>query len=148
MFSFGPLSGLADMAAGRTDGSYGANAGTAFPSAFMTPYPGVGPGNVLLPGDPATTDGGGDGSAYAQGNGGAAAPSFTYNGAVGLVPDADMVVNVGGPFSIGSISWSSGVVTVTTTAPHNLWVGATVTVSAVTVSAVPAAYNGMFVVTG
>src|SRR5919108_507060 len=32
MFSFGPLSGLADIAAGKTDGSYNANAGTEYPS--------------------------------------------------------------------------------------------------------------------
>jgi FtsP/CotA-like multicopper oxidase with cupredoxin domain len=63
MFSFGPLSGLADMANGKP--------GTQFPNVFNTVYAGSTP---LQPGDPATTvDGGG---------------SFTYNGAVGLVPDA------------------------------------------------------------
>src|SRR6267378_3355752 len=59
MFSFGPLSGLADIAAGLP--------GTQFPSIFNTTYPGT-----LLPGDPATTGAG-----------------FTYNGAVGLAPDLD-----------------------------------------------------------
>jgi len=89
MFSFGPLSGLANIAAGKTDGSVDANAGTEFPSVFNT----VHPGGTVLPGDPATTDGavsGGNGS-YTQGNGGSAIPTFTYNGAVGLVPDADCV---------------------------------------------------------
>ena len=44
MFSFGPLSGLADVAAGHP--------GTQFPNVFNTPYPGT-----LTRGDPATTDG-------------------------------------------------------------------------------------------
>ncbi|TLY63132.1 MAG: multicopper oxidase family protein [Gammaproteobacteria bacterium] len=90
MFSFGPLSGLADIAAGKSDGSFGANAGTEFPSVFNTIFPGT-----LQPGDPATTDG-----AQAYGSGTTAWPSpqytiglptFTYNGAVGLAPDADCV---------------------------------------------------------
>src|SRR5947207_2558609 len=61
MFSFGPLSGLVDIANGRP--------GTEPPSVFNAPYSGP----TLLPGDPATTGLG----------------SFTYNGAVGLVPDVD-----------------------------------------------------------
>src|SRR5881394_445638 len=61
MFSFGPLSGLADIANGQP--------GTEFPSVFNTVYSGT----PLLPGDPATTG----------------LPAFTYNGAVGLVPDGD-----------------------------------------------------------
>jgi Multicopper oxidase len=89
MFSFGPLSGLADMAAGKSDGSLGANAGTEFPNVFNLPYPGT-----LLPGDPATTDGatayGAPSATVANWN----APQytitsgtnhFTWNGAVGLV---------------------------------------------------------------
>ncbi len=63
MFSFGPLSGLADIAAGRP--------GTEFPSVFNTVYPGI-----LAPGDPATSDNTSPGS-------------FTYNGAIGLAPDGD-----------------------------------------------------------
>jgi len=59
MFSFGPLSGLAKIAAGQP--------GTDFPSEFNVPFTGT-----LSPGDPATTG-----------------PSFTYNGAIGLTPDAD-----------------------------------------------------------
>jgi len=62
MFSFGPLSGLADMANGLP--------GTQFPNVFNTPYAGA----PLSPGDPATTG----------------LPAFTYNGAVGQVPDIDV----------------------------------------------------------
>jgi FtsP/CotA-like multicopper oxidase with cupredoxin domain len=69
MFSFGPLSGLADMAAGKP--------GTQFPSVFSTPYGGSVP---LAPGDPATTDGG---------TSAADLTAFSYNGAVGIVPDLD-----------------------------------------------------------
>jgi hypothetical protein len=64
LFAFGPLSGLADIAKGLP--------GTQFPAIFNTQYPGL-----LKPGDPATTvDASGPGA-------------FTYNGAVGLVPDVD-----------------------------------------------------------
>ena len=64
MFSFGPLSGLADIANGQP--------GTQFPNVFNTLYAGL----RLVPGDPATTiDGGG---------------TFTFNGAVGLAPDVGL----------------------------------------------------------
>src|SRR5258708_40161556 len=53
MFSFGPLSGLADIAAGLP--------GTEFPSVFNGLYSGVNPN--LLPGGPATTDNAYNGSA-------------------------------------------------------------------------------------
>jgi len=63
MFSFGPLSGLADIASGLP--------GTESPSVFNTVYTGP----TLQPGDPAATvDGGG---------------AFSYNGAVGLTPNVD-----------------------------------------------------------
>jgi hypothetical protein len=71
MFSFGPLSGLADLAAGLP--------GTEFPSVFNSQ-----PGFTLAPGDPATTDGATNAGGYAQGT-----PTFTFNGAVGQVPDLD-----------------------------------------------------------
>jgi FtsP/CotA-like multicopper oxidase with cupredoxin domain len=86
MFSFGPLSGLADIANGLP--------GTEFPSVFNTVYDVNGKfaslpiqrysaSSPLLPGDPATTAGAGDSGGYVPGN-----PAlFTYNGAVGLVPD-------------------------------------------------------------
>src|SRR5437870_665438 len=67
MFSFGPLSGLGDMAKGRP--------GTEFPSVFNGVY-----GGTFAPGDPATSDGAGPGPNPASG--------FRYNGAVGLIPDA------------------------------------------------------------
>jgi len=73
MFSFGPLSGLADMAAGKP--------GTQFPNVFNTPYTGT-----FLPGDPATTNGAGD-APYSIGT--LPAPGSGYNGAVGLAPDSD-----------------------------------------------------------
>src|SRR5271166_2031705 len=68
MFSFGPLSGLADITKGLP--------GTQFPSVFNTQYPGT-----LLPGDPATTDG-------VMANSWPAYPlptaSFNWTGAAGL----------------------------------------------------------------
>ena len=64
MFSFGPLSGLAKIASGQP--------GTDFPNEFNSLYSGATP---LLPGDPATTV--------------AAGGAFTYNGAIGQVPDMD-----------------------------------------------------------
>jgi len=82
MFSFGPLSGLADIAAGLP--------GTEFPNVFNNPYSA---GN-LLPGDPATTDAiDTTVSPYpfvSNTTTGSAAP-FSYNGAVGLAPDADAI---------------------------------------------------------
>ena len=72
MFSFGPLSGLADIALGLP--------GTEFPSVFNTVYSGTTP---LQPGDPATTNGASDAGGYNAGTLGA----FTFNGAVGLTPD-------------------------------------------------------------
>jgi FtsP/CotA-like multicopper oxidase with cupredoxin domain len=77
MFSFGPLSGLADIANGQP--------GTEFPNVFNSVFPGT-----LQPGDPATTDGASDGgSSYSAG----ALGAFTYNGAVGLTPDLDAIAN-------------------------------------------------------
>jgi len=73
MFSFGPLSGLADIANGQP--------GTEFPSTFNTQYTGP----ALQPGDPATTNGAGD-SPYSVGS-----PIFNYNGAIGEVPDLDCI---------------------------------------------------------
>ncbi len=60
MFSFGPLSGLADIANGLP--------GTQFPSVFNTSA------TSLAPGDPATTNDPAPGT-------------FSYNGAVGLTPE-------------------------------------------------------------
>jgi FtsP/CotA-like multicopper oxidase with cupredoxin domain len=74
MFSFGPLSGLADIAAGLP--------GTEFPAVFNTVSPAP-----LLRGDPATTDGATSGAS--AGSPGA----FTWNGAVGLAPDLDAIAS-------------------------------------------------------
>jgi FtsP/CotA-like multicopper oxidase with cupredoxin domain len=78
MFSFGPLSGLADIANGLP--------GTQFPSVFNSPYPGD---NPLQPGDPATTDGATT-APYLQGTYQEGLSAlFNFNGAVGQVLDAD-----------------------------------------------------------
>ena len=112
MFSFGPLSGLADIAAG--------NPGTQFPNVFNQVYS----GDPLQPGDPATTVDGGS--------------AFSYNGAVGLMPDLEFDRSLG----ITSIREVGNTVTVRTTSAHNLTVGSTVIISGVT----PADFNGTFVV--
>ncbi len=65
LFAFGPLSGLRDIAKGLP--------GTEFPQVFNSVYSGP----ALQPGDPATTGLG----------------SFTYNGAIGQVPDADCIAD-------------------------------------------------------
>jgi FtsP/CotA-like multicopper oxidase with cupredoxin domain len=69
LFSFGPLSDLAKMVAGQD--------GTDFPNVFNQVYTGP----PLQPGDPATTDEAAGTSPIGPN------PAFTYNGAVGLVPD-------------------------------------------------------------
>jgi hypothetical protein len=71
LFAFGPLSGLADIASGLP--------GTQPPNVFNQPFPGT-----PVPGDPATTNGASS-TPYSVGSLG----SFTYNGAIGQVPDAD-----------------------------------------------------------
>ena len=78
MFSFGPLSGLADIASGQP--------GTEPPSVFNTAYPGT-----LMPGDPATTDQASDAGGYSAGD----LTRFSYNGAVGLVGDQAVFVDDG-----------------------------------------------------
>jgi hypothetical protein len=85
MFSFGPLSGLANIASGQP--------GTEPPSTFNTVYPGR-----LMPGDPATTyDASGPGS-------------FTYNGAVGLAGDQQVFIGPdGGATAVAIVT--SGIVT-------------------------------------
>jgi hypothetical protein len=72
MFSFGPLSGLADIASGHP--------GTQYPNVFNTTYPGT-----LVRGDPAVSDGALSGAS--PGSGGTTSAPFTWNGAVGLAPD-------------------------------------------------------------
>ena len=117
LFSFGPLSGLANIAQGLP--------GTGFPSDFNVPF---GPtissntANALLPGDPATSVG-------ATVVGGLVQPLSTsqlstlagfYNGAVGL--DYDVVNTV----SIFDISEVGNTVTVVANTPLDLNLRATV----------------------
>src|SRR6185437_10343367 len=107
MFSFGPLSGLADIAAGRP--------GTEFPNVFNTPYKGN-----LAPGDPATTNGASDDSTgYNIGTPG----TFTFNGAVGLTNDQAFLE------SIFDISESGTTVTVILNAPSPFKAGDPVIIS-------------------
>ncbi len=75
MFAFGPLSGLADIANGLP--------GTESPNVFNTTFPGT-----FVPGDPATTNGA-TVAPYSAGTLG----SFTYNGAIGQIPDADCLAD-------------------------------------------------------
>jgi hypothetical protein len=75
MFSFGPLSGLTDIALGKP--------GTEPPNVFNTRFP-VSAANVLAPGDPATTVGAATVPLTAAQLTALASFQNTYNGAVGL----------------------------------------------------------------
>jgi len=123
MFSFGPLSGLADIAAGLP--------GTQTPNVFNTVYPYNTP---LRPGDPATTDGAtdyGTGTVYQPGT-----ASFAWNGGVGLTPDIPFVD------SVYDASESGNTVTVVLNTLNTFAVG-----DKVVISGVGAGYNGTFTVT-
>jgi hypothetical protein len=115
MFSFGPLSGLADIANGQP--------GTEFPDVFNTKYPGT-----FMPGDPATTDG-------AVANTWPAWPTpnptagFTYNGAVGLTPDIANLVSIYDIAENSTTSADPKLVTVQTNASLGLNAGDTVTIA-------------------
>ena len=123
LFSFGPLSGIADISTGKP--------GTQFPGVFNTPFnvfvvsPNI--ANRMAPGDPATTVGtpitGGLVSALST-NQLSTLASF-YNGAVGL--DYDVANTV----SIFDISEVGNTVTVVGNTPLdlNLQVGASVMIS-------------------
>jgi len=126
MFSFGPLSGLADIAKGLP--------GTEFPSTFNTTYPGI-----LLPGDPATTDG-----IVANTWPGFPLPTgaFTYNGGVGLAPDIANLISI---YDV-SQGTTGNTVYVQLNAPLGLSVGATVVIAG-TGGAPPAGYDGSWTVT-
>ncbi len=80
MFSFGPLSGLSKIA--------NAQPGTDFPYEFNAT-----PTTVLQPGDPATADGMTANTWPAWSAFPLSTSSFTYNGAVGITPDADAIGN-------------------------------------------------------
>src|ERR1700732_2137514 len=128
MFSFGPLSGLADIAKGLP--------GTEFPSVFNTTYPGN-----LLPGDPATTDGIVANTWPAWGTP-LATGGFTYNGAIGLAPD---VVNLVSVYDI-SQGTSGNTVYAQANSPLGLNVGNSVTITG-TGGAPPTGYDGTWTIT-
>ena len=150
MFSFGPLSGLADIAAGLP--------GTQFPNIFNTPYPGT-----LVHGDPATTDGATTGAAPGVGASIlGSTPAFQWNGAVGLAPDVANTVTVAdlleGPFPITSPATTApgcpapgaNTVTAWTDSPLGLPVGAQVVISNVVAEGptpTPPGYAGTWTVT-
>jgi hypothetical protein len=104
MFSFGPLSGIADIANGLPGTQF---PGTALLHGFNTVYDATGQwatllandiyqpaatGTQLQPGDPATTDGASNAGAYNAGNATTGA-AFGFNGAIGLVPDPEATGN-------------------------------------------------------
>jgi hypothetical protein len=151
MFAFGPLSGLADVAAGHS--------ATEFPSVFNTPYPGCTDYNncsqPLLRGDPATTDGATNGASP-----GTAVPetsaSFKWNGAVGLTPEVvqtEVVSDlVEGPLPAGATSGTcpapgANTVTAYTFEPVGIPVGGQVTIAVTPGSAPIPGYLGTFTVT-
>ena len=135
MFSLGPLSGLADVAAGRPS--------TQFPYIFNTPYPGCSDSThcttPLVRGDPATTDGATSGaSPWSSTNPPATNPLFKWNGAVGLAPDIATIVTVSDLVqgAIPSPGTAPGCTTITpntvtawTDAPLGLLKGAQVVIS-------------------
>jgi len=131
MFSFGPLSGLADIAAGHP--------GTEFPYVFNTPYPGT-----LVRGDPATTDGATSGASPYTAWPPSTTTGFTWNGAVGLAPEVATIVTVSnlveGPVTAAlypgatvpgcpTTAASAFTVTAWTDAPLGLAVGAPVVIA-------------------
>jgi hypothetical protein len=122
MFSFGPLSGLTDIANGLP--------GTEFPSTFNSM-----PAAPLVPGDPATTD-----NVVANTWPGfpLSTAGLTYNGAVGLAMDIPNIV------TIFDISESGNTVTVVGNAPLGVAVGDRVTIAGQDTTG----YNGTFTVTG
>jgi len=129
MFSFGPLSGLADIANGLP--------GTEFPSTFNTQFD---PTGVAFPspGDPATAN-----SIVANTWPGfpLATAGFTYNGAVGLTNDIPNLV------SIYDISESGTTVRVVGNAPLGVAVGDTVTIAGTNIPPTTPNYDGTFTVT-
>jgi FtsP/CotA-like multicopper oxidase with cupredoxin domain len=127
MFSFGPLSGLADIAQGHP--------GTEFPSVFNMPSPAI-----LLPGDPATTDG-------IVANSWPGFPlstaGFTWNGAVGLAPDIANLVTIYDIAEDPTTSTTPHRVTVQTNAPLGVPVG-----GSVTIAGTGTGYDGTWTITG
>ena len=104
MFSFGPLSGIADITNGLP--------GTQFPSVFNTEYAGT-----FQPGDPATTDP----NFFAD-------QAFKFNGAVGLTKDIPNLVTVY-DISEGTTTATAHTVTVVANTPAGFSVGDSVLIA-------------------
>ena len=150
MFSFGPLSGLADIAAGHE--------GTEFPGVFNTVFPGT-----LTPGDPAMTDGAVSGGMPWTGFSGTTsspnnapfAPAFTYNGAIGLTPEVVNTVAISdavqGPLPSGATSncpvKDANTVTLWTFEPLGLVPSSMVQISNLATSGTTGGYNGQYEIT-
>jgi Multicopper oxidase len=131
MFSFGPLSGLAHIANGQ--------AGTEYPNVFNTPYTGI-----LLPGDPATSDGAAANTWTTWSPTTPIVPTspFTWNGAVGIAPDIANLVSI---YDI-SQGTTGNTVYVQANAPLGLTTGGTVTIAG-TGGVPPAGYDGTWQIT-
>jgi len=125
MFSFGPLSGLADIAAGKP--------GTEPPSVFNTTFAG------FQPGDPATTDVPAGLQIPATGVG-SYLGTFKYNGAVGLALDVANTV------SIYDIASSGSTVYVQTNAPLGLNPGDSVVIAGTGATPGTGPYDGTWTV--
>jgi FtsP/CotA-like multicopper oxidase with cupredoxin domain len=123
MFSFGPLSGLADMALGKP--------GTEFPSVFNAPYPATA-ANALRPGDPATTIGA---TTLPLASAQLTQLGTFYNGAIGLAYDIPSL------FSIFNISETGNTVTLTANAALSFKVG-----DAIVISGTGTGYDGTWTV--
>jgi hypothetical protein len=127
MFSFGPLSGLADIANGKP--------GTEFPKVFNVQGP------AMKPGDPATTDLTSSTVPVAS----TELSKFTFNGAVGLARDIPNLVTI---YDIAEDPANAPAnvrrrVTVQTNAPLGVSVG-----SSVVISGTGLRYDGTWTVTG
>jgi hypothetical protein len=129
MFSFGPLSGLADIAKGLP--------GTEFPINFNQQY-----GGTFLPGDPATTDGI-VANTWPLWPTPLATGAFTYNGAVGLAPDIANLVTIYDIAEDPTTSATPHRVTVQTNSPLGLQSGSTVVISGTGTG-----YDGTWTITG
>ncbi|MBV8069758.1 MAG: multicopper oxidase domain-containing protein, partial [Acidobacteriaceae bacterium] len=161
MCSFGPLSGLADVVAGRPS--------TQFPDVFNTPYPGCATASScsapLQRGDPAPTDGASSGASPWTSNPATATPAFMWNGAVGLTPEVTTLVTVSnlveGPVTASlypnatvpgcpTTTASANTVTAWTDAPVGLPAGAQVLIANATAEGptpTPPGYAGTWTIT-
>jgi hypothetical protein len=132
LFSFGPLSGIADIAQGKPTG------GTENPKTFNLPFTPTA-NNRLDPGYPATLI---NATTVPLSSGDFGTLASAYNGAVGLDWDIANLVTI---YDI-SASTSGGITTVTvvTNTPHNLQGGDQVVINGGT--DVPDVYKGQFTV--